>query len=267
MKRQKATKKVKAEKKAKTKKTKKAISKKKTVKKTATKTVPKKPVKKSIAKKNIKKVAKKTTIKTAIRKSLTTKPEIKKTLDKLTVAELKALAKELGITLKSGLKKADIIIAISKSKVKIEKSAQEKTKRTQESVPVLLHPKEYGENKLASMPVTPTQVYTYWEITEDTLSQYQGSLNLKVINTNTKAFFYMPISERIGEQFINVRPAGEYTVEIGVINYKGEFVRILKSTVVETPSVGVTVLETKEESQIAGLSEEFFEIPESISSY
>jgi hypothetical protein len=129
-------------------------------------------------------------------------------------------------------------------------------------------PVGYGENKLASMPVTPRQVYAYWEITEDTISRYPGSLNLKVINAKTNAFFYTPISEQIGEQFISVSPAAEYTVEIGVINYKGEFVRILKSLPVEAPVVGIAPAEVKEEAPQAGvLPEEFFEVPESISSY
>jgi hypothetical protein len=127
----------------------------------------------------------------------------------------------------------------------------------------------YGENKLASIPVTPGQVYAYWEITEDTISKYEGSLNLKVINTKTNAFFYTPISERIGEQFINVSPAAEYTVAIGVINYRGEFVRILKSMPVETPATGIEPAKVSEAviCEAGILPEEFFEIPESISSY
>ncbi|MDA8338915.1 MAG: DUF4912 domain-containing protein, partial [Nitrospiraceae bacterium] len=206
------------------------------------------------------------------------KKEIKKPLEELTIAELKTLAKELNIALKSGLKKADIIKAIGKAKaekkpkpekpkkVAAKKPAPKKEEKKVAELPPL--PVGYGENRLASMPVTPRQVYIYWEIAEDTISRYQGSLNLKVINTKTNAFFYTPLSERIGEQFISVSPAAEYTVEIGVINYKGEFVRILKSLPVQTPVVGIAPAEVKEEApQVGGLPEEFFETPESISSY
>jgi len=284
-------------------------AKKKTVKKTVAKAAPKKPMKKAAVKKTI---AKKAPEKRVVRKPLLkkaeklTEKEIKKPLEELTIAELKTLAKELDIALKSGLKKADIIKAISKTKAEkkpmLEKPKKKVAKKekvvatkkavkrvavakkpfgkppeaSEEPLKAVEIPAEmpplpigYGENKLASMPVTPRQVYAYWEITEDTISKYEGSLNLKVINTKTNAFFYTPISERIGEQFISVSPAAEYTVELGVINYKGEFVRILKSLPVETPVSGMTTKEAKEEKEAEGteLPEEFFETPESISSY
>lgn len=247
--------------------TKKDISKTK-VKKKSTKEKPKKKIAQKTITKTTKKSAKNTTATDITKKaekkvSPPQKKREKKNLEELTIAELKTLAKELSISLKRGLKKADIIKVIGKTKVK--KRPEQEKKAIKKVIPL---PAGYGENKLASIPVTPTQVYTYWEITEDTLSQYSGSLNLKVINTNTKAFFYMPISERIGEQFINVRPAGEYTVEIGVINYKGEFVRILKSIPVETPVADIAPVETTDTTQVVGgLPEEFFKIPESISSY
>lgn len=259
--------------------TKKVILKKKAAKKTVSKpekkeliralsgkpsrTKKKTPAKKAPAKKAVAKKAavKKTIKKPAPQKAVKpAKKEIKKPLEELTVAELKTLAKELGIALKSGPKKADIIKAIGKSKAEVAK----KEKVVSSPLPV-----DYGENKLVSMPVTPGQVYAYWEITEDTISEYEGSLNLKVINTKTNAFFYMPISERIGEQFISVGPAAEYAVEIGVINYKGEFVRIMYSSPVETPVSGIAPVEISGAATVeAGiLPEEFFETPESISSY
>jgi len=270
----------KSEKKAKTKKAKpatKVTAKAKTPKKAATKTTPKKAVKKVVAKKApAKKAVKKPLPKKAEKPA---KKEIKKPLEELTIAELKTLAKELNIALKSGLKKADIIKAIGKAKtekkpkpekpkkVAAKKPAPKKEEKKVAELPPL--PVGYGENRLASMPVTPRQAYVYWEIAEDTISRYQGSLNLKVINTKTNAFFYTPLSERIGEQFISVSPAAEYTVEIGVINYKGEFVRILKSLPVETHVSGMATKEAKEEKEAEEieLPEEFFETPESISSY
>lgn len=270
----------KPEKKVETEKTKSATAKKKAAKKTIAKAVLKKPVKKTAVKESPKKAAKKPSVKKAskpaVKKAVKSKKkEIKKPLEELTIAELKTLAKELNIVLKSGLKKADIIKTMGKAKAEKKTRSEKPNKKfakfakkekiVMEMTPL---PVSYGESKLASMPVTPRQVYAYWEITEDTISKYEGSLNLKVINTKTNAFFYTPISERIGEQFISVSPATEYTVEIGVINYKGEFVRILKSLPVETPVVGIAPAEVKEEaSQAGGLPEEFFEIPEPISSY
>ncbi|MEW6740356.1 MAG: DUF4912 domain-containing protein [Nitrospirota bacterium] len=267
----------KPEKKVKTEKAKPATAKKKTAKKTIAKAVLKKPAKKAAVKeapkKAVKKPSAKKVAKPAVKKAVKPqKKEIKKPLEELTIAELKTLAKELNIALKSGLKKADIIKAMGKAKAEKKPRPEKPKKKVAKKEKVVVEmpplPVSYGESKLASMPVTPRQVYAYWEITEDTISKYEGSLNLKVINTKTNAFFYTPISERIGEQFISVSPATEYTVELGVINYKGEFVRILKSLPVETPVVGIAPAEVKEEApQAGGLPEEFFETPESISSY
>lgn len=239
-------------------KTKKAVAPKKAIKKTTPKkikAVPKKPEKKVKIEKAKPATAKKKTAKKSVAKTAPKKP-IKKAAVKKAVAK-KAVKKTVA----------------AKKTVKTLKKPPEALEKLIEVIEIPaempLLPVGYGENKLASMPVTPRQVYAYWEITEDTISRYQGSLNLKVINTKTNAFFYTPISERIGEQFISVSPASEYTVEIGVINYKGEFVRILKSLPVEVPVTGMEPVEVSgavtDEAGI--LPEEFFEIPESISSY
>ncbi|MDI6688567.1 MAG: DUF4912 domain-containing protein [Desulfobacterales bacterium] len=287
----------KPEKKVKTEKAKPATAKKKTAKKTVAKAVLKKPAKKAGVKEATKKAAKKVA-KPAVKKAVKPqKKEIKRPLEELTIAELKTLAKELGIALKSGLKKANIIKVISKPKAKaVGKPAPEKIKKaikkiepikeaskaekpmtTEERKP--LPPEKYEEmpplpvgydaDKVVSMPVTPRQLYVYWEITEKTLSQYIGSLNIKVTNLKTKAFFYTPISERIGEHFLAVAPEGEYAVEIGIIDYKGNFVPIVRSQTSETPVSDMTTKETKKEKETKEieLPEEFFETPESISSY
>ncbi|MCL4457560.1 MAG: DUF4912 domain-containing protein [Nitrospirae bacterium] len=286
-------------------KTTKATTKTKTVKKAVAKATPKKPVKKTPVKKAaVKKTPiKKVPVKKAVKP---VKKEIKKPLEELSVTELKTLAKELGISLKPGLKKADIIKVISKPKAKaVGKPAPEKIKKaapkpeTKKAIKKIepikeaakaekptmaeerkpLPPEKYEEmpplpvgydaDKAVSMPVTPRQLYVYWEITEKTLSQYIGSLNIKVTNLKTKAFFYTPISERIGEHFLAVAPEGEYAVEIGIIDYKGNFVPIVRSQTSETPVSGMAPKEAKKEKEAEEieLPEEFFETPESISSY
>ena len=298
----------KPEKKVKTEKAKPAAAKKKTAKKTIAKAVLKKPAKKAAVKEAPKKAVKKAkkVAKPAVKKAVKPqKKEIKRPLEELTIAELKTLAKELGIALKSGLKKANIIKVISKPKAKaVGKPAPEKIKKAIKKIEPIKEaakaekpakvsvkppkvsekktapperryvempplPAVYGEDKAVSMPVTPRQLYVYWEITEKTLSQYIGSLNIKVTNLKTKAFFYTPISERIGEHFLAVAPEGEYAVEIGIIDYKGNFVPIVRSQTSETPVSGMAPKEAKKEKEAEGteLPEEFFETPESISSY
>src|SRR5208282_2840085 len=63
-------------------------------------------------------------------------------------------------------------------------------------------PAEYCRDKIVSMQVDPGRIYVYWEVAEDRLVKYKGSLNLKVVNTKDNYFFYTPVSGRIGESFI-----------------------------------------------------------------
>lgn len=125
---------------------------------------------------------------------------------------------------------------------------------------------EYDRDKVVSMPVTPKRLYIYWEISEDAAATYKGSLNIKVMDLKTESFFYVPISEKIGEQFISVKPEGEYTIEIGVIDYKGNFINILQFHTIETPASGIAP-ETPEPSGEDELPEDFFKVPETASSY
>src|SRR5208283_5274292 len=89
-------------------------------------------------------------------------------------------------------------------------------------------PAEYFVDKIVSMQVTPRRIYVYWEVPEDRLVKYKGSLNLKVLDVNANHFFYAPVSGRIGESFININPDSNYAVELGVIDSKGEFVNIIR---------------------------------------
>jgi hypothetical protein len=132
--------------------------------------------------------------------------------------------------------------------------------------------------------VTPGRIYVYWEVPEDRLVKYKGSLNLKVLDVNANYFFYAPVSGRIGESFININPDSDYAVEIGVIDSKGEFVKIIQpeSTSVtevhsEMPAEGSPAeIPVRERPEMTGpaqnkggaaLPEEFFEMPEPVSSY
>lgn len=248
-------------------------------------------------------------------------------LEALTVAELKGLAKELGIALGSGLKKADIIKALGKATTGKKKAAPKRAKKAtakpapetperaikpaERAAPVKKRtpkaagiteqpaalPEEYGVDKVVTMPVTPRRLYIYWEITAGTLGRYRGNLNLKVIDAETGEAFYLPISERVDEYFITVRPGKEYMAEVGVIDAKGDFITLSSShpkpayaprtavpetelfsaaagEAVEPPSsrrvrAGETVrgiVAPEEVAEAAELPEEFFGVPAFISS-
>ncbi|HEX8949367.1 MAG TPA: DUF4912 domain-containing protein [Dissulfurispiraceae bacterium] len=128
---------------------------------------------------------------------------------------------------------------------------------------------EYEGDKVVSMPVTPRRLYVYWEISEETMAGRKGSFNIKITDIRANSFFYMPISERIGEYFITVSPEGEYAIEVGLISRKGEFVNLAQLQQPGQPAVPVGEAAGNSEKTEEGgrLPEEFFEPPESITSY
>lgn len=123
---------------------------------------------------------------------------------------------------------------------------------------------EFDSDRVMSMSVTPRRLYVYWELSEDTLARHRGSLNVKIMDMKTGAFFYTPISERIGEQFFTVNPDMDYAVEIGVINYNGDFINLAQAMPAEESEVPSAEPEPSEER---GLPEEFFGTPDTVSSY
>ena len=224
-----------------------------------------------------------------------------KPMEQLTIAELRKLAGELGISLTGKTRKSDIIAAFRRAKTgkdippepvrrkpaaKKEKPGPEKKpgappaeKKKTVAVPGGVSPQAaeaapasepptagYDGDRVMSMPVTPRRLYVYWELSEDTVARYRGSLNLKVLDVKTNAFFYVPISERIGESFINVSPEGEYAIEVGVINYDGEFINLVQLMPAEIPGAGDEG-ESVPPEEGGGLPEEFFRIPGTASSY
>jgi len=187
----------------------------------------------------------------------------KQNLDAKTVKELREMAKRKGIAGKKGGKKK------AKTK-KAPRKVPSKKKPARAAIVLPALPDESRQDKMVSMPVSPRRVYVYWEIPEDKIVQYKGSLNLKISDVKTKAFFYVPISGRIGETFVNVNPGSDFTMEIGVINSKGQFVDIIShdsGKTVAPPAVNNMLSGSGTESSGAeGLPEEFFEIPDSVSS-
>lgn len=242
----------------------------KTTAKSAKKTVAKK-VKIKSEKQPLKKSAVKQKGKAVVKAAKTTaaKPVPQRTAKK---PIKKASAAAVITTAKKPVKK---LAAIAGKPVKALIKAQKKPLRGEYSPTPAGQPKD----KIVSMPVTPKRIYVYWEVSEPAISRHKGSLNLKVVASPQNVSFYLPVSERIGEHFINVSPGKGYTIEIGVINLKGRFEKISQSQPVATP---VATVQPREIPCISGhsgsdkpsdfgeadrLPDEFFEIPESVSQY
>lgn len=191
-----------------------------------------------------------------------------------TVAELREMAAGRGIVAGKSWRKKDFLKALSRRK-----------KARAQAAPLPALPPGYGEDKVVSMPVSPRRIYVYWEVPEDRLEKFKGSLNLKISDVKTNSFFYTPVSGRLGESFININPESDCTVELGVIDLSGRFVNVVQSpeaSGMKAPASGSSpgsAMSTKEpltcEHQPGdngpggetALPDEFFEMPEPVSSY
>lgn len=190
---------------------------------------------------------------------------------------------------KPAVKKSVKKASAEKTKSSLRKAPLKKPpRRTSGPVPLRPYPElvlpplpaEYREDKIVTVPVTPGRIYVYWEIPEYKLSISKGSLNLKVVDKKTNAFFYTPVSGRIGESFVNINPHSDYAIKMGIIDCKGEFVNISPSgPSVPEINAGITSewypedMPACEQPEMTGpaqdsvLPEEFFEVPGPISSY
>ncbi len=228
-----------------------------------------------------------------------------------TIQELRKMAKRKGIAARREWKKEDFVKALSPKKVfrrQPSKSASTKPARktavrknavsgtakkpagrrtAKAASPRKLLPplpaERHNDDRIVSMPVTPARLYVYWEIPQNRLAALSGSLNLRARDMKTDSFFYTPVSERIGESFININPGANYSIEIGIINNKGEFVNVIQPESAAAPEAltGMTGRpqgpryfseapqshEITDSPQERVLPEEFFETPGPVSSY
>jgi hypothetical protein len=161
-------------------------------------------------------------------KKITEGKQIKKA-EILSEAEKVQIVPELkdirGVTLKTGYRPVDVTIP-----------------------PALLEtlPSEYGENGITVMPVNPYKLFAFWEIRQETLDIFKGSLNLRVYDvtgidfetTDAHSFIDTEVNERVGKMYLDVSPSKEYIADIGIV-YNGIFIGIARSPRVSTPGAGV----------------------------
>ncbi len=276
---------------------KKSIDKKPSVKKAAQKkvTVKKNEPQKSAAKNSLEKSkARKTAVTTTSRKkSADSAPKTQAAVSKssadissLTVTELKLIAKECGIKIKKEFKKTDIIKAISKAKNRAKAKPQITPLAPVVKEPVAIpaknssidldayRPTLYKElfpsnalhaempdmpeldraDRLTAMIVNPEQLFVFWEI----VGRVLGSLNLRIIDRSTGAFFFVPVYETASERIVNVKSGCVYDVEIGTIAGTGKFSALARSNAAKTPPEHVTIEALKEGTKLPA---KFFRTP------
>ncbi len=136
-------------------------------------------------------------------------------------------------------------------------------------------PPHYGEDRLVLMVRDPYWLFTYWELSDESLKNARASLagRVKLIlrvhdvtgvefdGTNSNRTLDIDIPEQnAGNWYINVWGANvSYLVEIGYTNDRGLFVPITRSNTIEVPSDKVSPRTDDswlEEELAAGASEE-----------
>ena len=103
-------------------------------------------------------------------------------------------------------------------------------------------PAEYGENNITLMVVDPYTLFAYWEVREDALKLFEGSLSIRLYDVTGVDFDYaealsytdFEIENRIGSAYLHVADSKEYIMEIGII-YKNVLITIERSNRVHTP--------------------------------
>lgn len=178
----------------------------------------------AISKKSAKPAAKNKTKKTTDKKKAIV--FIKKTKPKTKKEEKKSKPSKLAATKKTIIKKEPLPhkkkIVRKQIKTKISKKPAAR-KTIKKSLP------KQDENIVMVMTVSPERIYAYWEISEESFAKHEGSLNLKVIDIKSREAFLVPISGRVDEHFIAVKPGGFYVVEVGVVGKNGLFSAIESS--------------------------------------
>lgn len=103
-------------------------------------------------------------------------------------------------------------------------------------------PAEYGENAVTLMMVNPFKLFAFWEVKEDTLRIFKGTLTIRIYDvtgvdiekSDPNSFFDIALEDRIGSLYVNVIPERVYIADIGIM-YEGIFVGIARSSTVGTP--------------------------------
>jgi uncharacterized protein len=106
-------------------------------------------------------------------------------------------------------------------------------------------PSEYGENSIALITVNPHRVFAFWEVREDTLKIFQGTLTMRLYDItgidfdhrDANSYADREVSERTGDLYLDVSPAKDYVADIGILYSGGIFITIARSHKVSTPAI------------------------------
>jgi hypothetical protein len=191
----------------------------------------------------------------------------RKELKEKKVAELRAIAKKMGIALRATRKAAIIDEIIRKARGAAKEKdvtpvipkgvvlrplrpvIMEETEEEKIYGPAIIRPLPEGPEKdiITAIAVEPGQIFAFWELTDKTARKGAPALRVHDVTGpevkkgrrgRTKDFFDIRLPQSAGGLYISVRPGREYVVHAGVLGPGGRFISARKSRKVSTPPAG-----------------------------
>jgi hypothetical protein len=184
-------------------------------------------------------------------------------LETLTRQELLTLAKKQNIRGRHRMTKPQLVRALAPLKnapqerviVPLEKPADRPvTRRHYENLP-----ESYGVSELFLLPVDPHWIFAYWEVTPETISDLMGRLGPRAIGGryvlrlydvtsirfdghNAHSYSDLPVDLGVKNWYVNLWSSEKSLVcDLGYLLAEGQFHRLVRSNVVQTPRSGVSI--------------------------
>jgi len=171
-------------------------------------------------------------------------------LAKMTKSALYELAKEKDIPGRSKMTKKDLVKALdpffTKSQVEEPPVGYEKAEETKPvHKPTEYHiPECYNKDTIVLMPVNPSQEYVYWELSENSMKNYQDKLGiselaiiLKVFETGGGRELASVRVGRYGNWFFDLyEPDKTLKAELGLLDNMGNYIAVISSREIKMPS-------------------------------
>ncbi len=183
-----------------------------------------------------------------------------------TIQELKAKAKELGLTVKKQMTKNDVHKLIERyvervKAVQPEDSTSQRPSSATSAVQVasqvhekpikedITIPETYNKDRLCAMPVNPNWIHLYWDFSDANREFLKSHQVRKVVlrvydvtfiefdGTNAHRTFEINVDiNNMKNYYLNVpMPGSHYLAEIGYYDQEGKYKFILRSNLCKTP--------------------------------
>lgn len=181
----------------------------------------------------------------------------------LTIQELKAKAKELGLPVKKQMSKTDVRKVLEKFIERMKLASATSSSASSHVAPQVQRvpkgltedvtlPETYAKDKLVAMPVNPYWIHLYWDLSEHLrgvlTSEKVKYVVLRVYDvtfvdfngTNAHRTFEIPLDIRfVRNYYLNIpMPGAHYLGELGFYDLEGKYNVVLRSNLCRVPTNG-----------------------------